>query len=289
MKFKLTDYLPETMIVVIAIFLMALFISRILVWTVNKRIGKKGDEDASVTGLKFLRNTIRFLIWTGAVIAIIFTIPQLKSVAVTLFAGAGILAVIIGFAAQAALGNIISGVFIVIFKPFRVGDIINVGAEYRGSVSDITLRHTVLRDFRNRRIIMPNSTISSQTVINDSIDDPSICRWIDIAIAYDADIDKAILNLRDVVESHPKCLDRRTPDELAGDDPKVNIRVVELGEYSILLRAFAWAKNAVEAFDLHTDVNYLIRHRFEEEGIEIPYPHRTLVFKGPGPTSSLSD
>lgn len=285
----MTEYVPEYLIVVIAIILMALLTTRIVVWTVNKRIRKKGDEDAGVTGLKFLRNTIRFLIWTGALIAIVLTIPQLKSVAVTLFAGAGILAVVIGFAAQAALGNIISGVFIVVFKPFRVGDIINVGVEYRGRVTDITLRHTVLRDFRNRRIIMPNSIISSQTVINDSIDDPAICRWIDISIAYDADIDKAIAALREITEAHPKCIDKRTPEEKKAGDPKVTIRVSELGEYAILLRAFAWAENAGEAWDLHTDVNYQVRKRFEKDGIEIPYPHRTLVFKGPGPTNPLSD
>ncbi len=289
MKLNIPDYIPEYLIVVTAIVLMALFVTRVVVWSVNKRIGQKGDEDASVTALKFLRNTIRFLIWTGALIAIVLTIPQLKSVAVTLFAGAGILAVVIGFAAQAALGNIISGVFIVIFKPFRVGDIINVGVEYRGRVTDITLRHTVLRDFRNRRIIMPNSIISSQTVINDSIDDPSICRWIDVGIAYDADIDKAIAALREICEVHPKCIDKRTPEEIEAGDPKVTIRVSELGEYAILLRAFAWAENAGDAWDLHTDVNYLVRKRFEKEGIEIPYPHRTLVFKGPGPASPLSD
>jgi len=71
-----------------------------------------------------------------------------------MLAGAGILAVAVGFASQAALSNIISGVFVVIFKPFRVGDRLKIN-ELTGVVEDITLRHTVIRDLENKRIIIP--------------------------------------------------------------------------------------------------------------------------------------
>lgn len=89
----------------------------------------------------------------------------------TLFAGAGIFAAIIALASQQALSNIISGIFIVISKPFRVGDYIELSILHRGTVEDITLRHTVIRDIQNNRIIVPNSKINSETIVNYHLND----------------------------------------------------------------------------------------------------------------------
>lgn len=269
----------EYLLTCLAFVIIAFIVSTILRWGLNKRLHSVGADSPDATGIKFLRNTITFIVWVAALTAMVFTIPQLRSIAVTLFAGAGLLVAIIGFAAQAALGNIISGVFIVMFKPFRVGDIINVGSEYRGKVTDITLRHTVIKDFQNRRIIMPNSIISSQTVVNDSIADPLLCRWVDFGISYESDIDQAISIIRDEAENHPLCLDNRDDEELQLNENKVEIRVTSLGEYSVNLRAFCWAGSPSEAFRMHTDLNKAVKHRFDRAGIEIPYPHRTIVYK----------
>ena len=119
------------------------------------------------------------------------TIPKLKSLGVTIFAGAGILAAIIGFASQAAFSNIVSGIFIVIFKPFRVGDIVKISNLYSGIVEDITLRHTVISDFENKRLIIPNSVISAETIHNSNILDNKICNHIWYGISYDSDVDLA--------------------------------------------------------------------------------------------------
>ncbi|MBK6829965.1 MAG: mechanosensitive ion channel [Flavobacteriales bacterium] len=89
--------------------------------------------------------------------AIIYSIPSFKHIAVTVFAGAGILVAIVGLAAQDAFSNIISGVFIVAFKP-SAGDQVSV-AGHSGVVEDITLRHTVIRTLENRRAIIPNGKI----------------------------------------------------------------------------------------------------------------------------------
>src|SRR3990172_8509923 len=104
-----------------------------------------------------------------------------------------IIPAIVGFASQQAFSNIISGIFIVIFRPFRVNDIIKVGSLDAGMVEDITLRHTVIRSFENRRLISPNAVISEQTVLNSSIIVEKVCLFLYIGISFDSDVDKTII------------------------------------------------------------------------------------------------
>jgi small-conductance mechanosensitive channel len=272
---------PDYVIDCLAIMLLAIVISKTMRWLIKRQLSKMDPESAESTGLKFLKNTLRFLIWMTAGFAMVFSIPQLQTVAKTLFAGAGLLVAILGFAAQAALGNIISGFFIVIFKPFRVGDIITVGTEFRGKVTDITLRHTNIRDFRNRRIIIPNSQVSSQTIVNENIADTKICRWVEFRVALSSNIDLAIATLRQEAENHPLCVDNRSDEDKALNQPKVNVKVTLIGEYFAELTAFVWTPGPSESWELHTDLNYSVKKAFEAQGIEIPVPHRKIISEQP--------
>jgi len=281
------DSIPDYVYDCLIILLMALIINRVVRSLIRRKLNKMEPESTESTGLKFLKNTLRFLVWVAAGTAMVFSIPQFRAVALTLFAGAGLLVAIVGFAAQAALSNIVSGFFIVIFKPFRVGDIITVGTEYRGKVTDITLRHTNIRDFRNRRIIIPNSLVSSQTIVNENIADLTICRWVEFRIAFSADVDRAIAIVRDEAENHPHCIDHRTDQDRAENKQKVNVKVTLVGEYFVELTAFVWTPGPSEAWELHTDLNYSIKKRFDAEGIEIPVPHRAVMMKEPNAAPDL--
>jgi len=267
-------------IAIIFIILGAFIVSYLLRLIIGKFI-KLSTESLSLdpTQFKFLKNGVSFIIWLAAIIMIIHTIPVLKSLAIGLFAGAGILAIVIGFAGQHAFSNIISGIFIITFKPFRVGDLIRIGEKYFGNVEDITLRHTVILNFENKRIIIPNTVISSETLINDSIEDSKICRWMEFGISYDSDIDKAIEIIQQEAMNHPNCLDNRTTEEKGEGVPQVVVRLIAFGEFSINLKAYVWVRDTSEGFVLHTDVNRTIKKQFDKEGIEIPFPYRTIVFK----------
>lgn len=267
----------------------AFIINRILIWTINRHLRRMDRFSAETTSLKFLRNTTRALVWTAAAVIIILLIPRLRSVAITLFAGAGLLVAIVGFAAQAALGNIISGIFIVLFKPFRVGDIITAGTNGKGIVVDITLRHTVIKDFENKRIIIPNSLISSETVLNESINDVRACQFIFVGISYDSDMDLAIKIMQEEAANHPNCIDVRTEEEIEAGVPLVGARVMKLDEYSVVIRIAPWAADTLSGFDMKTDLNYSIKKRFDAEGIEIPFPYRTLVMKTDLPAPAKLD
>lgn len=237
----------------------------------------QGYEDR--TRYRFLRNATRFIMGMLATAGIIYSVPSFKHLAVTLFAGAGILVAILGLAAQSAFSNIISGIFIVSFKPFRVGDLIKVGTMENGVVEDITLRHTVIVTFENRRVIIPNAVISQETIVNSSIADEHTCEYIEVPVALESDLDKALELVRTECEAHPDCLDKRTPEELRKGMPKVMVRVVALGDTGLRLRAYVWASDPVTARMMHFDLNRSIKLLFDREGIEIPYPHRTIIIK----------
>ncbi len=264
-------------IVLILAFVTAQIISRILRKLFNDagRILK-----VKATNYQFFLHMVSALIYFMAIVLIIYSVPSLRALSVTLFAGAGILAAIVGFASQQAFSNIVAGIFIVIFKPFRVGDYVHVGTLYKGYVSDITLRHTVLHTFQNTDIIIPNSTVSTDTVINFSYEDPRVCRFVEVDISFDADMDKALRILQEECEKHPLCIDGRSTQEKINGDPVVAVRVVSVGPYAVRLKAWAWTARVEDSWMLGFDLVRTLKVRFDQEGIRIPFPSQTIQFSG---------
>ncbi|MCB0794634.1 MAG: mechanosensitive ion channel family protein [Flavobacteriales bacterium] len=265
---------------IVLIVLGAFILERVIRYLLRRNLKRQrvvGRED--MTRYRFLRNGTRFIVGLLAFASIVYSIPSIKHVAVTLFAGAGILVAILGLATQSAFSNIISGVFIVGFKPFRVGDMLEV-AGHRGTVEDITLRHTVILSFENRRVIIPNALISDQILVNSTIVDESTCQFVEFGIDYTSDLDKAMRIMRDEAGRHPQCLDKRTQEEKDRGQDKVMVRLVQVADSALILRAWVWAKDPMTAREMHFELNRSIKLRFDREGIEIPYPHRTLVYKG---------
>ncbi|WP_372754721.1 mechanosensitive ion channel family protein [Labilibaculum sp.] len=245
------------------------------------RILKKASDTLKVdpTNYSFLKNAVSFVIFTIMVIIIFYSIPELKSVGVSLMASAGILAAILGFASQQAFSNIISGIFIVIFKPFRVGDFIKIGELHHGTVEDITLRHTVINNPENRRIIIPNAVISSETILNSSISDPKVCSFLEIGISYNSNVDKAIEIIQKEATKHPNILDNRTAEDLEQKKDLVVVRLINLADSCVTLRAYIWAQDSGKAFVMKCDLFKSIKKEFEANGIEIPFPHQTVYLR----------
>ncbi len=234
---------------------------------------------ADPTNFSFLKNSIPFLIFLAAFIFIFYYIPSFRQLGKALFAGVGIFAAVIGFALQKTLSNLISGLFILMFKPFRIEDTLQFTDKKMGVVEEITLRHTVIRDYENRRIIIPNSVISEEVIVNSNFSDKKINKHIELGISYDSDVDKAIAIIQEEIENHPNFYDNRKASEKKDGVPAVVVRMIEWADFSIKLRAYAWAKGNDEAFILKCDVLKSIKARFDKEGIEIPFPYRTVVYK----------
>jgi len=229
------------------------------------------------TNYVFLRHALTGLIYVLGFGWAIYTLPDLRAVANSLLAGAGILAVAVGFASQHALSNIISGVFIIIFKPFRVNDRLRFPSGMMGIVEDITLRHVVIRDFQSRRILIPNAVISDEVLVNSDFEDDNICRWVEPLVTYDTDIERARKIMQEEASQHRLLIDWRTPEDIEAGAPLVRVRVVSLEENGCRLRAYLWANNDGEGFELSCDFMERICIRFHQEGIKFALPHRVMV------------
>jgi len=260
--------------------LFAFILSFILRRLLNLIIVKYSERlKADPTNFSFLKNSVSILIYSLAIIFIFLKIPYLRTLGTALFAGAGIIAVVIGFATQNAFANIISGIFILIFKPFRVNDTIEFLNSTKGVVEEITLRHTIIRNFENRRVIIPNGNISDDTIINSSILDQKIRMHIVFSISYDSSIEKATAIIREECMNHHDYLDNRTKEEKQNNNPAVLIRLIELSDFALNLKAYVWTKDNATAYALKCDVLKSAFDRFNKEGIEVPFPYRTIVYK----------
>jgi small-conductance mechanosensitive channel len=265
-------------ITVVLIIIATIILARVSKRLFKKFIGAKVTEDEDLTNYKFLEHSLSTIIYVVGFGLAIWRIPALEHVAQSMVAGAGILAIAVGFASQQALGNIISGLFIVIYKPYVINDRITLRTDLRGIVEDISLRHTVIRNFENQRIIIPNSVISNEVLINSNFNDSKMCRFIDVGISYGSDIDLAKKIIGEEIESHSLSIDVRTPEDLENDIPRVSVRVLSLLDSSVMIRGWAWAENAQDAFVLQCDVTESIKKRFDKEGVVIPFPQRTISY-----------
>ena len=264
------------MIILSLAFLLTLWVRRFIHRFISKSsLHLKVDP----TKYNFIKNAASLIIFSLALFFIIYSVPELRSLGTTLLASAGIATAVLAFASQAALSNIISGIFIVIFKPLRVDDMIRLEGDKAGVVEDITLRHTVIRDFQNQRIIVPNAVISDQTIINAHIGDERMKRQVFFGISYDSNIDKAFQIITEEAEKHPLFLDGRSPEEKASGTPAVKCRVIGFGDSSVNLRADVWSNSPEESWEIFCDLNKSVKERFDKEGIEIPFPYRTVVYK----------
>ncbi len=275
---KINQYIPdklETLLVFIIIIASTMFAN----WLSRRaytRMMKKSTDNEDLTSFKFVGNALTAIIYTIGIIFAIREFPPLRTFAGSLLAGAGILAAIVGFASQAAFSNIVSGIFIVLSKPFRVNDRLKIKDIYSGIVEDITLRHTVIRDFENRRIIIPNSVINNEILVNADYNNDPVCKFVEIAIGFTTDIDKVKSIIAEEIGKHPLYLDRRTDTEKIENKPLVIVRMVKMTDWSIILRGDAWAVNHSQAFDLYCDLIESIKKRFDTEGIQTPSPRYIL-------------
>ncbi|MCB0452481.1 MAG: mechanosensitive ion channel family protein [Aequorivita sp.] len=231
------------------------------------------------TSFKFLRYVAVIGIYITGILFGLLAFPSLEGIAKTALGGAGVIAIIAGVASQEALSNLVGGIFIISFKPFKIGDVVKVTDTMVGTVVDITLRHTVIRNFENKMIVIPNAIINKEKLINYDLGETKVCERIEIGISYDSDIDLAKKIMQEESEKHPRVMDNRTPIEIKEGLPVVRVALISLNDSSVTIRAWVWARNFSDAFDMRCDLLESIKKRFDKEGIEIPFPYRTVVLK----------
>ena len=271
-------------LIIIGIKILLIYILLVAIVYLERRlfkrvIARREKQSIDKTNLIFIRNVVIYTTYAVGFLSMFNQIPGMQQLSKTMLAGAGILAAAVGFGSQQAISNIVSGIFMVLFKPFRVGDYIDMGGESKGTVVDISLRHTTIRNSENHMIIVPNNVLNNQSIINSSIVNATTCAFINVGIGYNSDIDRAMAIMQEEILKHPLLIDNRTKAEKNNGTPQVVIRVVDCASSSVNLRAWAWAANNSDAFVLKCDLLKTIKERFEQEGIEMPFPYTNVILK----------
>ena len=211
----------------------------------------------------FFGSMVRCAVTAAVFIAVlqVFGVPATSFVAIL-----GALTLAIGLSLQGALGNIASGVMIMIFRPYKLGDYVEA-AGAAGTVKDINLFQTVLATPDNVQIMVPNSQAIDGVIKNYS---GYTTRRVDITfgIDYGDDIDKAIGIIKSIVDA----------DDRIMSDPEPFAKVVNLGDSSVDIATRNWVQ-ASDYWDVKFDLTKKIKEAFDQQGISIPYPHQVEIVK----------
>lgn len=263
-------------VLVLAVVVVRL-VNRFFRRTVQKML-EAGNPAA--TAFSYLRYFALAAVYFTAFAVIVSNIPPLAAGMNKLFAAGGVVAVVVGFASQQAMGSVVSGFMILTFKPFVIGDVVNVvSSGVSGTVEEITLRHTIIRTIENKRVIIPNDTMNSAIIENANHTENKVCLMLDIGITYESDIAHAMQIMREEITGHPDYFDYRTAQERQDGAPPVVIRVQELADSAVVIRAQLWARDNGTAFAMRSDLLKSIKERCESEGVDIAYPHLVVVGK----------
>lgn len=191
-----------------ALVYLALVIALGVFGTITIRIGAARAlrrDQIDQMAVTFLRPIAVAALWIILGVAYLHLIPVLRAVGTAMLAGASVASIVLGVAAQNTLGNAIAGLALLVYRPFRVGDRLQVaspaGPEI-GTVESVTVGYTVLQTFDNRRVVLPNSLAGTQTTVNLSSVDPRVMAAVDIGISYTADTEQARAILLDIAKGH---------------------------------------------------------------------------------------
>lgn len=204
--------------------------------------------------------------WAIRAVVIIAVLTRFGVETTSLVAALGALTLAIGLALQGALSNVAAGVMIVFFRPYKIGDYVEV-AGVAGSVKDVTLFYTELNTPDNVQIIIPNGQAWGGVITNYSAYPLRRCDFV-FSASYNDDIETVQGVLRKVFEA----------DERVLDDPPLFVEVQAHGASSVDYVVRAWCK-ASDYWGLHFDMNKKVKIAFDEAGVEIPFPHQVEIHK----------
>jgi small conductance mechanosensitive channel len=217
-------------------------------------------QDVDVTLQTFVGNLVRMVLLVFVIIASISALGIQTTSFIAIIGAAGLA---IGLALQGSLSNFASGVLIVLFRPYKVGDFVEA-AGISGVVEEVQILTTVLKTGDNKKVIVPNGQIMDSVITNYSANDQ---RRVDmtVGVSYDDDLDKVRSTLEQLVAADDRIL----------DDPACTIAVSALADSSVNFVVRPWVKSA-DYWGVMFDLTEAIKKRFDKEGISFPFPQQDV-------------
>ena len=254
------DFLPN-LITALILLVVGLWVIRLINGLVRRFFERKDYDEALETFLQsFIKMGLKFLLF-------VLVVTQLGVKSSSLVAMVGAAGLAVGLALQGSLANFAGGVLILLFKPFRVGDFISAqGVD--GTVKEINIFTTKVNTFGNQVAIIPNGKLSNENIINFN-SEKTRRNKIEVGIGYGSDIRKAKEILLNICQEDVRILPTPAPE----------VYVAELADSSVNLSLRFWANNE-DFWAAHFHVMETLKARFDEEGIEIPFPQRDVHLVG---------
>lgn len=244
----------------VLVFLIIIIFSVIIAKIVRINVRRTLKEKVPLTTL----NNVEKIVYYGIIlIGFIVALPKIGVSLSGLLVAGGILGIVIGFASQTVVSNLISGIFLMIEKPIKVGDGVNIN-DVSGIVEDIRVLSTTIRTYDGIYVRIPNEKVFSSNIQN-YVAHGARRFGYKIGIRYKDDAEKAISIIKDLLGENPFVL----------KEPSPTIFVEELGESSVNLNIKIWAPSSVW-YSVYTEMLWKIKVTLEKEGIEIPFPQRVI-------------
>lgn len=258
-------------LIIFALFILAgLLVSHLLKRTIRLIVARDHDNRLDRMSIAFLSKVASAFVWIMTLMLYAHMIPALDKLATALLASVSVASVVFGLAAQSTLSNFVAGFSLIFYRPFRLGDKLQITAPTgveTGIVEDVSLGYTMLKTYDNRRVIVSNSSISSMTMVNLSAREPRTMAVIPLSVGYDSDIDTARALILEVASG------------LAQVEEIVGCPVTNLGASSVDFSLRVWCADAGVAAGVKNDVLEAVKKRFDAAGIEIPYTYQNVILK----------
>lgn len=244
----------------IAIVIIGMIVARVVSNTIN-RVMVARQIDATVAD--FLSALVRYGIIAFTLIAALGRVGVQTASVIAVLGAAGLA---VGLALQGSLSNLAAGVLLVMFRPFRAGEYVDLGG-VAGTVLNVQIFSTTMRTVDGKIVVIPNGKIIAGNIINFSREPVRRNEFI-IGVAYDSDIDQVKQILTDIIQS----------DERILKDREMTVRLNELGASSINFVVRVWS-NSSDLQSVYWDVLERIKREFDAHGISFPYPQMDVNFK----------
>jgi len=242
-----------------AVFLIiAILIARVVVIYLRRSLKDRMSRD-------IMEIVIKVIYYTIIVIAVLFVLRRLEFDLSGLLVAGGIIGIVIGFATQSIVGNLVSGLFLMIERPIKIGDQVNIDGT-SGYVEDIHTVSTIIRTYGGLYVRIPNEKVFTNKITNYVANTARRFEYV-VGIRYSDDADEAIDIIKDLIEEHP----------IALKNPSPKVFVDNLGDNAVNIIVRIWAP-PTEWYDLKMEMLWKIKKGLEENGIEIAFPQQTVWF-----------
>ena len=238
--------------------IIAVLIAKVVAINIKRSLKDRMDRDR-------LEIITKVVYYTIIIIAVLLALPALGIHPSSLLVAGGVVGIVIGFASQSIVGNLISGIFLMFERPIKIGDQLRVD-DISGFVEDIHIVSTIVRTYNGLYVRIPNEKVFTGIITNYVANIARRFEYV-VGIRYSDDADLAIKIIEDLIDEQP----------LALKNPSPQVFVDNLGDNSVNLHVRIWAP-ATEWYNLKMELLWGIKKALEENGIEIAFPQRVVWF-----------